>query len=300
VDILSAIGNTSIVRLSKVVPAACAEIFVKLEWQNPTGSMKDRMARTAISLAEQSCRLKPGDIVVEYSGGSTGASLALVCAAKGYRLQIVTSDAFSLEKRNQMRAYGADLTILPSEGGFSTKKLFQEMIRAAKELSGKPNTFWFNQLQNPDTVEGYYSLGEEIWKQTNGEVTAFVQAVGTGASSRGVATILKKQNPNIKVFGVEPAESPVLAGGQPGSHRIEGIGIGYTPELYDPSLIDGVIPISTDEAEQMARRLARRSPVHGNVLRSKRSRCHPNSGEVRSERKSCYAADRLRLEILEH
>lgn len=256
-NILQAIGNTSIVRLEKVVPADCAEIFVKLEWQNPTGSMKDRMARAAIARAEESGRLKPGDTVVEYTGGSTGASLALVCAAKGYRMHIVTSDAFSLEKRNQMKAYGAELTIVPSENGLSTKKLFQDMIRTAQELGEKPNTFWFNQLQNPDTIEGYHELGEEIWNQTNHEVSAFVQCIGTGASSRGVSTVLKNYNPAIKVIGVEPAESPVLSGGQPGAHKIEGIGIGFAPPLYEASLIDEVIRISTQDAEEMARKLAR-------------------------------------------
>lgn len=256
-NILQAIGNTSLVRLEKAVPADCAEIFVKLEWQNPTGSMKDRMARAALARAEASGRLKPGDTVVEYTGGSTGASLALVCAAKGYRMHIVTSDAFSLEKRNQMKAYGAELTIVPSENGLSTKKLFQDMIRTAQELSEKPNTFWFNQLNNPDTIEGYHELGEEIWNQTNGEVSAFVQCIGTGASSRGVSTILKRHNPEIKVFGVEPAESPVLSGGQPGAHRIEGIGVGFAPPLYEASLIDRIIGINTQDAEEMARKLAR-------------------------------------------
>ena len=256
-DILKAIGNTSMVQLRRVVPPGCADIFVKLEWENPTGSMKDRMAHGAITRAEEQGKLKPGNTVVEYTGGSTGASLALVCAAKGYALKIVTSDAFALEKRNQMRAFGADLTIIPSEGGLSTKKLFLEMIDASRKIGEQPNHFWFNQLENEDTIFGYHSLGEEIWKQTNGRVDAFVHGIGTGASSRGVATVLRKYKSSVEVTLFEPAESPVLSGGQPGAHMIEGVGIGYRPPLFDPSLVNGFLPVSTTDAQAMARRLAR-------------------------------------------
>ncbi len=259
--ILSAIGNTSLIPLRKVVPAGCAEIYVKLEWENPTGSMKDRVALAMISAAEKDGRLKPGDTVVEYTGGSTGTSLALVCAAKGYRLRIVTSDAFSQEKRDHMAALGAELTIVPSEGGRSTKKLFLDMIETAREMSQEPHTFWTNQLENQDSPSGYYALGEEIWRQTEGKADAFVQSVGTGASSRGVATILRRYNPGIRIIVVEPAESPVLSGGQPGAHDIEGTGIGFTPPLFERSLVDEIIPVSTDEAREMARRLAREEAI---------------------------------------
>src|SRR6267142_1953294 len=155
-DILHAIGNTSIVRLRKVVPPNCADIFVKLEWENPTGSVKDRMAEAVISLAEEDGRLKPGDTVVEYTGGSTGTSLALVCAARGYRLQIVSSDAFSREKLDHMAALGAELTLVPSEGGLTTKKLILEMIEAARRLSQEPHTYWTDQLNNHDAIAGYH------------------------------------------------------------------------------------------------------------------------------------------------
>ena len=256
-DILRAIGNTSLVRLRRVVPADCAEIWVKLEWENPTGSVKDRMALAVITRAEEDGRLKPGGTVVEYTGGSTGASLALVCAARGYRLRIVTSDAFSQEKRDQMAAYGAELTLVPSEGGRTTKKLILDMIETARELSREPRTFWTDQLQNRDSVAGYYPLGEEIWNQTGGEIAAIVHSVGTAASSRGVATVLKRRKPGIRVVIVEPAESSVLLGGAPGAHGIEGVGIGYTPPLWDPSLVDEIIPIRTDDAKDMARRIAR-------------------------------------------
>lgn len=255
--ILGAIGNTSMVRLQNVVPAGCAEIHVKLEWENPTGSVKDRMAEAVIGRAEQDGRLKPGGTVVEYTGGSTGASLALVCAAKGYRLRIVTSDAFSREKLDQMRALGAELTLVPSEGGLTTKKLILDMIETARRMSEEPDTFWTDQLQNQDSIAGYFPLGEEIWDQTNGEVAAFVHTVGTAASSRGVATALKRLRPDIGFVAVEPAESAVLSGGAPGPHKIEGVGIGYTPPLWDPSLADEIIPVKTEDAKEMARRLAR-------------------------------------------
>jgi len=257
VDILSAIGNTSMVRLRKVVPPSCADVFVKLEWENPTGSMKDRMAQTVIARAEQDGRLEPGGTVVEYTGGSTGASLALVCAARGYRIRIVTSDAFSPEKRDQMAALGAELTLVPSEGGRTTKKLILDMIEVARALAREPHTCWTDQLNNHDSIAGYHPLGEEIWRQTNGGVDAFVHCVGTAASLRGVATVLKRHTPGVRIVAVEPAESSVLLGNPPGPHKIEGVGIGFTPPLWDPTLVGDIVPVPTEAAKDMARRLAR-------------------------------------------
>jgi len=256
-DILRAIGNTSMVRLRSVVPLGCAGVFAKLEWENPTGSVKDRMAHAVISRAEQDGRLKPGDTVVEYTGGSTGASLALVCAAKGYRLRIVSSDAFSREKLDHMAALGAELTLVRSEGGLTTKRLILDMIDTARELSREPRSHWTDQLNNQDSVAGYRALGEEIWSQTKGEIDAFVHCVGTAASLRGVATVLKLRDPRIRVVAVEPAESSVLLGGQAGPHKIEGVGIGYLPPLWEPALVDEILPVTTDDAKAMARRLAR-------------------------------------------
>jgi cysteine synthase A len=255
--LLDAIGNTSIVRLCRVVPPRCADILVKLEWENPTGSVKDRMAQAVISRAEEDGRLKPGDTVVEYTGGSTGTSLALVCATRGYRLHIVSSDAFSGEKLDHMAALGAKLTLVRSEGGLTTKKLILDMVEAARELSQEPRTYWTDQLNNHDSIAGYFSLGEEIWSQTKGEVDAFVHCVGTAASSRGVATVLKRYKPGIRVVAVEPAESSVLLGGHAGPHKIEGVGIGYAPPLWEPTLVDEILPVATDDAKDMARRLAR-------------------------------------------
>jgi cysteine synthase A len=256
-DILDAIGNTSLVRLRTVVPPACADVFVKLEWENPTGSVKDRMAQAVISRAEADGRLKPGDTVIEYTGGSTGTSLALVCAAKGYRIHIVTSDAFSKEKRDHMAALGAELTLVPSEGGLTTRKLILDMIETARRLSRQPHTYWTDQLNNQDSIAGYHALGEEIWSQTSGAVGAFVHSVGTAACSRGVATVLKRHQPGVRIVAVEPAESSVLRGGQPGPHKIEGVGIGYIPPLWDPAVVDDIEPVATADAKDMARRLAR-------------------------------------------
>jgi len=255
--ILQAIGDTSLVELRRVVPPGCGRIFAKLEWENPTGSMKDRSAQAMISRAEADGRLKPGDTVIEYTGGSTGTSLALICVAKGYRLQIVTSDAFSREKLDHMAALGAELTLVPSEGGRTTRQLILNMIEAARELSRAPHTYWTDQLNNHDSIAGYYPLAEEIWAQTDGPVDAFVQGVGTAASSRGVATVLKRYKPGVKIVVVEPAESAVLQGGEAGPHKIEGVGIGYTPPLWEPALVDEIISVSTADAKEMTRRLAR-------------------------------------------
>ncbi|MFZ5979398.1 MAG: PLP-dependent cysteine synthase family protein, partial [Candidatus Zixiibacteriota bacterium] len=210
-----------------------------------------------IAKAEKDGRLKPGVTIVEYTGGSTGISLALICVAKGYRLHIVTSDAFSPEKLKHMSALGAKLTLVPSEGGKTTKKLILDMIEAAREISRKPHTFWTNQLTNEDSITGYFALAEEIRSQTDGRLDAFVHSVGTGASLRGVASVLKRYQPGLKIIAVEPGESPVLSGGQPGPHKIEGVGIGYIPPLWEPSLVDEISAVDTEDAKAMTRRLAR-------------------------------------------
>lgn len=260
---MAAIGNTSLVQLRKVLPPGCAKIFVKLEWENPTGSMKDRAAQAMISRAEEDGRLKPGDTIVEYTGGSTGVSLALVSVAKGYRLHLITSDAFSRDKLIQMSALGAKLTLVPSEGGKTTRKLILDMIEAAEAASRQPRTHWTDQLNNHDSIAGYYPLAEEIWSQTDGRVDAFVHCVGTAASSRGVATVLKRHNPKVEMVAVEPAESAVLQGGRAGPHKIEGVGIGYTPPLWEPGLVDDIVAVKTEDAKDMARRLAKEEGLFG-------------------------------------
>ena len=300
-DILDAIGNTSLVRLRRVVPSGGAAILAKLEWENPSGSMKDRMARAVITRAEADGRLKAGDTIVEYTGGSTGVSLALVCAARGFRVQIVTSDAFSRDKRDQMAAYGAELTLVPSEGGLTTRKLILDMIEAARVLSREPHMYWTDQLNNHDSIAGYFGLGEEIWSETGGRVDAFVQTVGTAASSRGVATILKRHHPGVRIVVVEPAESPVLAGGQPGPHKIEGVGIGFMPPLWDPTLADEIIAVRTEDAKEMARRITREEGLFAgtssgaNVIAGGSSRVPP-----RSRRERGHADGRLGAQVSQH
>lgn len=256
-SVLDAIGGTPLIQLRRTVPAGFARVVVKLEGANPTGSMKDRWAKAVIERAEADGRLPPGGTVVEYTGGSTGASLAMVSSAKGYRIRIVTSDAFSQEKRDHMEALGAELVLVPSEGGFSTLELFREMIRTAEEISKEPRTFLSDQLNNPDGVAGYRSMGAEIWDQTGGTVDAFVQSVGTGHSLRGVTEALRRHKSDVVTVAVEPAESAVLSGGETGAHDIEGIGIGYDPPTWDPGLVGGIETVSTAEAKAMARRLAR-------------------------------------------
>jgi cysteine synthase A len=260
-DILESIGKTPLVRLQRVVPHGSARVLVKLEWANPTGSMKDRMALASVEAAERDGRLLPGGTVVEYTGGSTGVSLALVCAAKGYRLEIVTSDAFSEEKIRTMHAFGAQVTVIPSDKRKITEALIKEMIDTARRLSARPGHWWVDQLGNGDASAGYHPLGEEIWEQTGGEVDAFVHSVGTAHSIHGAARALRRHRPGLHVAAVEPSESPVLSGEPSGSHKIEGIGIGFVPPLWHPEEVDEILTGSTEEAVQMCRRLAREEGI---------------------------------------
>ena len=256
-NVLESIGNTPIVQLRKVVPSGCARIVAKLEWTNPTGSMKDRMAKAVIERAEVDGRLRPGGTVVEYTGGTTGISLAFACAAKGYRFHAVFSDAFSDEKRFTMQAFGAQITDVPSDNKKIAEKLIKEMIETSRVISQKPGHWWSDQLNNRDAITGYYPLGEEIWDQLDGKVDAFVHVVGTAHSIHGVAKALRKHKPDIHVSAVEPAESAVLSGKQTGSHKIEGIGIGFIPPLWEPDEVDEILTVTTEEAKAMTRRLAR-------------------------------------------
>ncbi len=255
--VLESIGNTPLVQLQKIVPPSSARIFAKLEWANPTGSMKDRMAKAAIEAAATDGRLPAGGTVVEYTAGTTGISLALVCAAKGYRTSIVYSDAFSEEKRLTMKAFGAQITDVPSENKNINEKLIKGMIEKARQLSAQPGHWWCDQLNNHDATAGYVPMGEEIWRQLDGKVDAFVHVVSTAHSIHGVTQALRRHKPDLHVAAVEPAESAVLSGGPSGSHQIEGIGIGFIPPLWQPKLVNEILTVSTAEAKAMARRLAR-------------------------------------------
>ena len=255
--IAGAVGGTPLVELRRIVPPGHARVLVKLESHNPTGSMKDRMALAVVEGAMASGRLEPGGTVVEYTGGSTGTSLAFVCAARGIPITIVTSDAFSREKRDHMRALGAAVLEIPSEGGRTTKELIRSMMAKAEELSAEPGRFLADQFNNPDAAAGYAPLAEELWEQSRGRVDAFVQSVGTAQCIRGVASVLRRRNAATRIVAVEPSESPVLSGGAPGPHKIEGVGPGFLPPLWSGDLADEVQQVSTDQAKDMARRLAR-------------------------------------------
>jgi cysteine synthase len=254
--VLAGIGGTPLIELTNVVPAGSARVLVKLEWANPTGSMKDRMAVAAIEGAEARGELEPGGKVVEYTAGTTGISLAFVCAAKGYGLHIVFSDAFSDEKRRTMEAFGATVENVPSDHGQITEKLIKAMIARAGKLSAQPGFWWCDQLNNHDAVTGYLPLGQEIWEQSAGSVNAFVQSVSTAHSIHGIAQGLRRHTPSLEVVAVEPAESAVLSDEPTGSHRIEGIGIGFVPPLWQPDEVDTIEQVSTDDAVAMTRRLA--------------------------------------------
>ena len=215
-SILQRIGNTPLLELRRVVPEHCARVLIKLEAENPTGSMKDRMALAMIEAGERTGRLSPGQRVVEYTGGSTGVSLALICAARGYPLSIVTSDAFSAEKRSHMAALGAELTIIESHGGGMDAALTRNMVEAARKIAAATGAFWTDQLKNTDQLVAYWAMAEEIWAQTEGRIDAFVQATGTAACVRGVAEGLRRHKGDIRIVAVEPAESAVLSGGKSG------------------------------------------------------------------------------------
>ena len=256
-DVLDRIGGTPLMALRKIVTANSARILLKLESENPTGSMKDRMALAMIAAAESDGRLKSGGSVVEYTGGSTGVSLSLVCAVKGYPLHIVTSDAFAREKLDHMRILGAKLKIVQSDSGRMTEKLTRDMIDAAGVIAAETGAFWTDQMKNKDQMAAYLDMAEEIWTDTEGQIDGFVQSVGTAASIRGLGEGLRCHDQRIKMVAVEPSESPVLSGGQAGAHKIDGIGAGFVVPLWRADLADRIERVSTEDAMAMALRLAR-------------------------------------------
>ena len=256
-DILHCIGNTSLLALRNLVPKNGSRILLKLESENPTGSMKDRMALAMIEAAEADGRLPAHGSVVEYTGGSTGVSLSLVCAVKGHPLHVVTSDAFAREKLDHMRILGARLQIVPSESGRMTEKLTRDMIEAARVVAGNTGAFWTDQMNNRDQLAAYHKMAEEIWTQTNGQINGFVQSVGTAASLRGIGEALRRHDGRIRIVAVEPSESPVLSGVRAGAHKIDGIGAGFVVPLWQKDLADQIELVSTREALAMALRLAR-------------------------------------------
>ena len=258
---LAAIGNTPVVRLDRLIEPGMAEVWVKLEAANPTGSYKDRMALAMVEGAERSGRLQPGQTIVEYTGGSTGSSLAFVCSIKGYPLRIVSSDAFAHEKIRTMQAFGAEVELLPSPEGI-TPTLIPRMRARAAEIAAETGAYQTDQFNNTDMIDGYLALGRELFDQVDGRLDAVVLYVGTAGAFLGTARALRERLPSIHRVGVEPAESAVLSGRSPGTHRIEGGGVGFIPPLLDPAAdVDEIIAVSTADASAMARRAAREDGV---------------------------------------
>jgi cysteine synthase len=266
--ILSAIGNTPLVRLRALAPENGAELWVKLEYLNPTGSMKDRMALAMIEGAERDGLLEPGTTVVEYTGGSTGPAVALVCSAKVYRARIVISACFSEERMQLMRALGAELDVIPAveERGRVTAKDIQNMVDRAAELAAEPGTYATDQFRNPYVAAGFRdTLGREIWEQTAGRVTAFCHGLGTSGSLMGVSEALRSRDPGIRIVALEPAGSPAITGGGPaGSFAMQGW-VGSVPPQFDRAAVDDVWTIEDREAIEMTDRLAREEGIFAGV-----------------------------------
>ena len=257
---LDAIGNTPIVSLRKVLPSASADVLVKLEYLNPTGSYKDRMALAMIEEAEARGALKPGMTVVEFTGGSTGSSLAFVCAVKGYRLKVVSSDAFAMEKLKTMQVFGAELESVPSENGQITPDLILRMRERARQIAEDEDAYFTNQFHNADALKGYQQIGREVVEQVE-RIDRFCGGVGTAGMLMGVARVLRDAHPQARIVALEPATSAVLSTGKVGSHRVEGIGVGIVPPMLDERFYDEARGIEEQEARRMAKRLAQEEGI---------------------------------------
>ena len=267
VRILDTIGGTPMVRLGRIVPAIGSEIWVKLEYLNPTGSMKDRMGLSMIEGAERDGLIAPGTTVVEYTGGSTGPALALVCRAKGYRARIVISECFSEERTQLMRALGAEVDLIPAveQRGRVTAQDIRNMVERAAELAREPGTYATDQFNNSYVVPGHRDmLGREIWEQTGGAVTAFCHGVGTAGSLMGVSEALKGHNPQVRVVALEPAGSAAISGGPSGSFAMQGWS-GIVPPLWDAARVDDIWMIDDDDALEMTARLAREEGIFAGI-----------------------------------
>jgi cysteine synthase A len=265
--ILDTIGDTPLVRLQRVAPKSGAEIWVKLEYRNPTGSMKDRMGLSMIEGAERDGLIEPGTTVVEYTGGSTGPALALVCRAKGYRARIVISECFSEERMQLMRALGAELELIPAveERGRVTAQDIRNMVERAAELAREPGTYATDQFNNPYVIPGHRDmLGREIWEQTEGEVTAFCHGIGTASSLMGVSEALKAHSPEVRIVALEPAGSAAISGGASGSFAMQGW-TGIVPPHWDADRVDDIWTIEDDDAVAMTLRLAREEGIFAGI-----------------------------------
>jgi cysteine synthase A len=263
-SVLKTIGRTPIVQLKRIAPPGGADVFVKLEYFNPTGSYKDRMALAMIEGAEARGALRPGMRVVEYTGGSTGSSLAMVCAIKGYRFIPLSSDAFAVEKIRTMQAFGAEVEIVPSDGGKVTPALFDRFRERIAVLRAEPNTFWTDQFHNADALDGYRQIGVELAQQL-GSVDVFCGAVGTAGMLVGVSRALKEAGTRTRIVALEPQGSPVLTTGRAGAHRVEGTAPGFVPPHLTREDYDEARAINEDEGRAFARRLAKEEGVFAGV-----------------------------------
>ncbi|MBB3066964.1 PLP-dependent cysteine synthase family protein [Limibacillus halophilus] len=263
---MRAIGNTPLIKLNHLPGSDSADVFVKWEGANPTGSMKDRMALSMIEGAERRGDLKPGGCVVEYTGGSTGSSLAMVCATRGYKARFVSSNGFSEEKLQTMRAFGAEVEIIHADGGILTADVINRMIARAKDLADKPGTFWPDQVNNLDNKLGYHGMAREIISQIDGPIDEFVMAAGGGGCISGNAEILKDHNPKTRVIAIEPYHVRNISGGDTsGSHKLEGIGLSFVPSILRRDLIDHVVSVKDEDAYWGARSLARCEGLLGGI-----------------------------------
>ncbi|MGD9101475.1 MAG: cysteine synthase A [Anaerolineae bacterium] len=251
-SLLDRIGNTPLVQMQRLSPRGEAHVWAKVEMVNPGGSVKDRIALNMVETAEREGKLKPGDTIVEPTSGNTGIGLALVGAVKGYATVLVMPESLSIERRKLLKGYGAELILTPASGGM------RAAIERAEKLVAEHGYFMPNQFQNPANPQAHRkTTGPEILRQCPDPVDYFVAGIGTGGTITGAGEVLRVAYPQVRIVGVEPAGSPVLSGGQPGPHKIQGIGAGFVPQVLDKELLDEVISVSNEEALETARRLAR-------------------------------------------
>lgn len=261
---MKGIGNTPLIKLNHLTDAHSADVYVKYEGANPTGSMKDRMALSMIEGAERRGELQPGGTVVDYTGGSTGSSLAMICSAKGYKSHFVSSDAFAEEKLQTMRAFGATLDLVPSEDGKITARVIDQALANVRELAKKPNTFYTDQFNNVDNRNAYHKMAEEIMDELDGQIDEFIAGVGTGGCFSGNAEVFKNEIPGVRCIPIEPYHVRTLSGGDTsGTHRLEGMGAGFVPSICRLDLADEIISVTDEDAYETARQLARREGVFG-------------------------------------
>ncbi|MFS4492539.1 PLP-dependent cysteine synthase family protein [Maribacter sp. 2308TA10-17] len=263
---MKGIGNTPLIKIEKLVDSESAEIYVKFEGSNPTGSMKDRMALSMIEGAERRGELQKGGTVVDYTGGSTGSSLAMICSAKGYKAHFVSSDAFAEEKLQTMRAFGATLELVPSANGKITANVIDTALERVREIAKQPNTFYTNQFKNIDNRNAYHKMAEEIMDELGCEIDEFLAGVGTGGCFSGNSEIFKNKIPQIRCIPIEPFNVRALSGGgTSGTHRLEGMGAGFIPEICRLDLADQIIAVKDEDAYETARKLARIEGIFGGI-----------------------------------